>query len=302
MAKSTAAKVSTRAAAQHGLITYKQAPACGLGEDTLRRWARTGRAERVRPGVYRLGGAPDTWEQRLLALALSTGGVASHRAAGALWGLGDWRDLEVTVIGEARRRGKGEVHRSGDLERRHVTKRHGIDVTSPMRTLVDLGAVVEEHEVADALERALIGRVCSVVAVERALDDVARKGRDGAGVIRAVLDERALGQARPDGLLEARMARLMREHGLPEARFQYRVGRFTVDFAYPERLVAIEVDGHEVHGTPSALQRDLARQNALVTKGWTVLRFTWLDVVRRPEQVAATISLALAGVRGRAIA
>jgi very-short-patch-repair endonuclease len=37
------------------------------------------------------------------------------------------------------------------------------------------------------------------------------------------------------------------------------------------------------------MSADLARQNRLVTLGWTVLRFTWEQVVRRPGDVAATL-------------
>jgi very-short-patch-repair endonuclease len=286
-----------RARTQHSLITDKQAVALGVPTSTLANWVRAGRLERPWPRVYRIAGAPVTWEQKAMAAVLCTSSVASHRTAARIWRLGDYDDIEVTV--PRTRRGTANddalVHRSTDLARRHVTTRHGIPVTNPMRTLVDLGAV-DREAVADALERALIERVCGIVGIERVLDDVARRGRDGAGVIRAVLDERALGRAVPEGLLEARMARLLREHGLPAPRFQYRLGRFRVDFAYPAVKLAIEVDGFEVHGTPSALQRDLHRQNALVAKGWTVLRFTWLDVVRRPAEVAAEI----AGVLSRA--
>ena len=35
--------------------------------------------------------------------------------------------------------------------------------------------------------------------------------------------------------------------------------------------------------------RDARRQNALVAAGWTVLRFTWHDVVNDPTNVARTI-------------
>jgi very-short-patch-repair endonuclease/predicted transcriptional regulator of viral defense system len=306
--KTVASRVAARARVQHGLVTYDQAIECGLAEDALRRWRSLGRVERVQPRVYRVAGAPETPEQRLLAAVLTTGGVASHRAAARLWGLGEDggnSEVEVTVAGSGRRLHGGVIHRSQDLAAHHVTKRAGIPVTTPMRTLVDLGAVGErgrrDGAVADALERALIARVCSVVAIERTLDDVARRGRSGAGVIRRVLDERALGQARPDGLLEARMARLLREHGLPAPRFQYRVrgpaGRLLarVDFAYPAERVALEVDGFEVHSSPKALQADLERQNRLVAAGWTVLRFTWLDVVRRPEFVVAQVGAVLRG-------
>lgn len=170
-----------------------------------------------------------------------------------------------------------------------------------------MGAVVDDRQVADALERALIARVCSVLAVERALDDVARRGRRGAGVIRRVLDERALGRARPDGLLEARTARVLREGGLPSPAFQHEVrvrGRLVarVDFAWPDMRVAVEVDGFEVHATPRAMQADLERQNRFVAAGWTVVRFTWLDVVRRPEWVAAQIAAVLRSRAARAAA
>lgn len=134
----------------------------------------------------------------------------------------------------------------------------------------------------------------TVPGLEMAYAELGR-GRAGAAVLRAVLDDRALGATRPDGLLEPHMARLLRDENLPPAHFQYGVragdGRFLarIDFAYPDRLLAIEVDGHEAHATPAALQRDLERQNALVALGWTVLRFTWSDVVRRPRRVAGDV-------------
>jgi very-short-patch-repair endonuclease len=284
---------------QHGLVSREQALRVGLSDVVLHDWVGHGRLERVHAGVYRVGGAPRRWEQEVMAAVLAGDGVASHRCAAHLWGLHDDNRVEVTVPRERRARANGVVvHRSKDLVGRHCTRRTGIPVTTPMRTLVDLGAVVGDEQVADALERALIARVCSVAAVERALDDVARKGRRGAGVIRRVLDERALGRARPEGLLEARLARVLREHGLPAPAFQHHVrvrGRLVarVDFAYPDVLLAIEVDGFEVHATPAAMQADLERQNRLVAAGWTVLRFTWLDVVRRPAWVAAQIKAVL---------
>jgi very-short-patch-repair endonuclease len=265
-------------------------------------WVGNGRLERVQPRVFRVAGVPATWEQEAMAAALCTGGVVSHRTAARFWALGDYGKIEVTVPRSRRGAASGViVHRSRDLRRRYVTKRAGVPVTNPMRTLVDLGAVLGRTDVEEALERAVVAKVCSVLAVEKALHDVARKGRAGAGVLRAVLDNRALGRDRPDGLLEVRMARLLREHGLPPARFQYEVrlgGRLLarVDFAYPEVLLAIEVDGFAVHGTPRAFQADLERQNRLVAAGWTVLRFTWLDVVRRPEWVVTQIRAVLEGL------
>jgi very-short-patch-repair endonuclease len=292
--------LARRARTQHGLITDRQAHECGVSKAALARWTDGGRLEHLLPTVYRLAGAPDSWEQSVMAATLSSDGTASHRAAARFWELGDYLEVELTVPRSRRgtvpgRRRGVIVHRSGDIEARFTTRRAGVPVTNPMRTLVDLGAVVAEAQVADAVERALIARVCSAAAIERTLDDVARRGRRGAGVIRRVMDERALGHARPDGLLEARMARLLRERGLPAPHFQFHVRRHgrliaRVDFAYPDIRLAIEVDGFEVHGTPSAFQHDVERQNRLMAAGWTVLRFTWRDVVSRPDWVVAQIS------------
>ena len=41
--------------------------------------------------------------------------------------------------------------------------------------------------------------------------------------------------------------------------------------------------------TPERFQRDRSRQNRLVAAGWTVLRFTWRDLVERPGYVVRTI-------------
>lgn len=106
-----------------------------------------------------------------------------------------------------------------------------------------------------------------------------------------------------DSWLEPRMARLLRDAGLPPAVFHHVIttpaGLFLaeVDFAYPTLKLAIEVDGFTVHGTPRAMSKDFVRQNGLVPHGWHVLRFTWHQVVRQPAMVAATIAAALAGLQ-----
>jgi very-short-patch-repair endonuclease len=158
-----------------------------------------------------------------------------------------------------------------------------------MRTIVDLGAVVPASTVELALDRAEVARVCAVAAVEWELARVARPGRRGSGPLREVLDRRALLDTPPDGVLEPRFARLLKNAGLPPAQFQHPVGRYKIDFAYPSLMLAIEVDGYGPHSSRRAFQIDRDRQNELVARGWTVLRFTWADVVKRPDHVARLI-------------
>ena len=62
-----------------------------------------------------------------------------------------------------------------------------------------------------------------------------------------------------------------------------------VDVALPAQRIALEVDGMAYHVDVDRFRRDRSRQNELVGLGWTVLRFTWADIVDRPGYVAAMV-------------
>jgi very-short-patch-repair endonuclease len=298
-------------AAQHGLVHLDQARTLGLGDDVLHRAARVGVVERRQPAVYALAGAPRTWHQDLMAAVLDAGdgAAASHRAAAILLGIADRtaeRVVEISVPRPRNSRTPGViVHRSGDLVPEHVTEVDGIPCTGPLRTLVDLGAVERWPVVSDALERALQSGAVTLRGAEWMLTELSQRGRSGCGRFRRVLDERALDTVSPDpGLLEPRMARLLRASGLPFPAYQHVVtvgGCFVarVDFAYVELKEAFEVDGFGKHGTPAAMGAGFERDHLLRAAGWNVTHFNWRHVVKRPQYVESTIRSVL-GVHGRA--
>lgn len=286
------------AARQHGLIEITQARELGIDDDGVARRVVSGRLVRVHPGVYRIAGAPVTREQLLLAacLAAGPGSAVSHRSAAHDWTLAEFPDVVEIVTPRATwPRLKGvRVHRSKDLDPNHITWRHGMPITKPLRTLVDLGQSAP-WAVADALELGLAARLFSMKAVDAALEEFSCKGRTGIGVLRRIVDARALERGIPDGLLEPRFARLVRRHGLPMPDFQVWVAPgIRVDFAYPDRMIAIEVDGFGSRRTPADLDRSNERQNVLILQGWTVLRFSWKQVVKQPETVAKQLLVTLA--------
>lgn len=292
------------AARQHGLVTRHQLTESGMRPSTITDWARRGQLRRVRPGVFATPGSNPTDLQRLMAVVLAAGdgAVASHRAAAWLWDLVDDLTFEITVPRARRLRPEGAtVHRPLDDHVARRSIRFGVPVTNPLRTLCDLGSVVSADELSLAVERALTTRLVSVKGLRREATESAAQGRRGPRALIDVLEARALTDRPPDSVFESRVAAFFRRHRLPRPVYQYTVrrsGRFLarVDFAYPEWLLAIEFDGHDAHRTPAQLQRDLTRQNLLVTAGWTILRFTWADVVERPEVVAATIRAQLANL------
>jgi very-short-patch-repair endonuclease len=302
-------RLEQRAERQYALFTLAQAGTCGLDPKTVYRRVSRGQYLHEQPGVFALAGAPQSWERTVLAACLSAGAeaVASHRTAARIWGLTDTSEeiVELTVPRRRLPRTHGvTIHRSTDLAAEHTTVRKRIPVTNPLRTMVDLAAVLPPDELEDALDAGLAyPSLFSVTAVAAMRARLARQGRTGTGVLRKVLEERALGDAVSDSELEKRMAKLLRRAGLPAAVFHCVVrtpgGVFLaeVDFAYPEIRLAIEVDGFGVHGTPRAMAKDFVRQNGLVPYGWRVLRFTWRQVVRQPEMVARTIGEALTGLR-----
>jgi very-short-patch-repair endonuclease len=285
------------ARAQHGLLAHGQAAAI-LSEGQLRARLRDGRLEVVRRGVYRVGGAPDTWEQAVLAAVLSVpGSCASFRSAAALWtfeGFGR-ETVEITVPGRRRTRLEDViVHDSVVTGPGHVGRAQGIPVASPERTLCDLSAVVPAWSVERAVDEALRRKLVSLRSLARVSKALETKGRRRSTVMRGILERRLPGYEPGESAPERRIANLLVRAGLPAPVLQHRVrvgGRtLRIDLAYPETGIAIEYDGWSVHSTRSAFDRDRARANDLVVLGMKVLRFTSAS---SDQQIVDTVSSAL---------
>lgn len=93
---------------------------------------------------------------------------------------------------------------------------------------------------------------------------------------------------------EQEIVRLLVAAGFADFRLNHPVhvgGRlFLLDIAFPEVMLAIEVDGRAFHSDATAFQADRTRQNLLVSEGWRVLRFTWHDITQRPDHVLRQVA------------
>ena len=291
-------RMAQLASTQHGLAGRDQLLARGMTPAMVKSRLSAGRLELVHRGVYRVGGAPRSAAQAGLAACLAIGGTVavSHRGAARPWGvdLPEEPPVEVSVATtRSVRLPRVVVHRSIDLSPSCVVRRDGVPVTDPMRLLVDLGAVVAPWVVEAALDHLVGRKVVSVAGVQATLDDLAARGRSGCGVLRDILDRRSgVGMTMSQSQLEARFMQLCRRSGLPTPQFQYPVvggRRRRIDFAFPARRVAIEVDGYEFHSRHQVFEDDRVRANALELAGWTVLRFTWTQITSRPEYVVGVV-------------
>jgi very-short-patch-repair endonuclease len=209
-------------------------------------------------------------------LACGNDAVLSHRSAAELWGMlgrlrrpsdaggGGYAIVEVTVPrrgGRARRRGI-RIHRSSTLSPAECTRRAGIPVTKPSRTLADLRPLLSPAQLNAAIREAeFLG-----LPIEQ--------GRDGD---------------RTRTELEAKFLSLCRRHRLPQPEVNVRVDQFEVDFLWPPQRLVVEVDGWESHRTRSAFEEDRARDARLKLLGYDVLRFTWRQVEAEGAAVARTV-------------
>ncbi|VVT01786.1 conserved hypothetical protein [Erythrobacter sp. EC-HK427] len=71
----------------------------------------------------------------------------------------------------------------------------------------------------------------------------------------------------------------------PKFRKQYPIGDYVVDFACTAARLLVEIDGkaHDMGDNP---QRDIARQQLLEAKGWSVLRIPASEVLADPSAIA----------------
>lgn len=293
-------RLSSLARHQHGVFTRAQAVSAGLTLGAIEGRVRWGQWIAVDHGVYRAAETPTSWSQRLLAACLAGPAVASHRSAAALWGFPDFgeREVEITAMRHRRRKSPDVIwHESVRLDSDEVTKIDAIPVTTPTRTIIDLGAVVPEQSVVDALDDAVRRKLTSVERLERELERWGNRRR-GSGIVRRAAARRRL-EPVPESALETEFESLVDRSGLPTPSRQWVVrdpdGDFVarVDFAYPAARLAVEIQSIRFHAGPDEWRAWMAREAELVAAGWRVLQVTARDLRARPDQLVKRLIRAL---------
>jgi very-short-patch-repair endonuclease len=186
------------------------------------------------------------------------------------------------VTSRARRRHAAITAHRAELAPEDVTVRFGIPVTTVARTLVDLAHELSLDDLAGALREAQYLKLYDLRAIHAALV------RRPCNALRDLLP-----QVVSKEKMEDRFLRLCKRHGLPKPKRQHRIDGHAYDFAWPTHQVVVETDGWQAHSGPHAFQADRTLTNELQLRGWTVLRFTWHDLTKRPHQVADAVRRAL---------
>lgn len=253
---------------------------------TSRRRLRTaladGRVVRLATGRYAQPLASEAF-----VVAARLGGCVSHLSAAMHWG---WKvklppDKPTVTVPRNRFGLAGdevELHWA-DLP---AARRRG-NVTCPVQTVLDCSRAYDFDvalSVADSAARAGVRQEEMLAAAHAS----PRTGRAKAVRVAEAADVRA---ANPFESVLRAIA--MDVPGLCVLPQQWvggtdRIGR--VDLLDPRLGLVIEAESFEFHSERKSLARDVHRYTAMVRAGYTVVRFTWEDVMLRPAYVRAVLT------------
>jgi hypothetical protein len=262
-------------------VSREQLVSRGVTVRSIERRLQAGRLRAIYRGVYAVGHDAIPIRGRLCAalLVAGPGSALSHRTAAYVLALlpSMLPFVEITTTKRAPRNRPGLVfHRATTLE---ATKKHGLPVTTPIRTLRDL-AVTHTHEVERAASEALVLKLITK-------DDLTNQRGPGAALL-ASLVRAGIGPTR--SRLERAFLKAVVKAGLPEPLVGHRIGPYTVDFFWPSHNFVVETDGDRYHSHVIAIPRDRGKDAALRLLGCEVLRVPEDELPEAPATVARVLS------------
>jgi very-short-patch-repair endonuclease len=284
--------IDTILSRQAGVIGRDQAIRAGLSRDAVDHRLRLRRWRPLHPRVYLASGHRYDDEARVRAAALWAGDASVLCGVAAAWwhGMAERPPVTVAVTVPRQRHPRarpGITVCRRDLAPEDVLERRGVAVTA--RPLTVLEAAVELGGGGGLLlDRALQRWVGFPEVYEAYCRNLGSHGSTTAGRLLVAAADRSACVA------ERLLVRLLRESGATGWRCGVPASNYLIDLAFPASRVAIEVDGWAWHMDAERAQGDKRRRNALVRQGWTILRYTWLDLTSRPRAVIAEIAHAVA--------
>jgi hypothetical protein len=263
-------------------FTTAGAHAAGINRKRLRSALRDGLIRRVLHGVYLRADQPDTVETRAAcaALVVAPGSVLRDRTAAWVHGVDVLTYAEHDLLPPLETcvaRFRAPTDRSGidggtrDLSEDDVMAVHGLLVTTPLRTALDLGCNLRRRDALAALDQFM--RLHGITQEQLHRDASRFFRRRGVVQLRQLIP---LADHRAESPRESWTRIEIIDAGLPCPEPQLwievdGVPTYRVDLAYRRCRVAVEYDGEEFHRTSEQKTHDAERREWLRDDGWTVV-------------------------------
>jgi very-short-patch-repair endonuclease len=271
---------------QHGVLTRSDLLGLGFGPRSIEHRVESGRLHPIARGIYAVGRPELTPRGRWMAAVLvcGDGAALSHRSAAALWGFGyeEGKRLDVSIRRSSRLERPGiVVHQRLSLPDRSVVRRHGIPVTHPIQTLIDVATELKPLRLERAVNEADKLDLVDPETLREALDGYG--GMPGVRTLRPMLDRHTFRLSDSD--LEVLFRPLAIAGGFPVPLTKHRVLGYETDFFFPDHDLIVETDGLRYHRTPSQQARAVKRDQKHVAAGFRVLRFTHWQIAHAADEV-----------------
>lgn len=255
----------------------------GVTEPDLRRALRDGAVRSLARGVFVAEQVPDSIELRARAVAavVKPHHVVTDRTAAWLHGIDihvySEHDLvppiEICALrGHEPTTRAGTCARTRDLRSDDVMVLHGVLVTTPLRTALDLGCCLRRREAFAVLVE--FAREHGLSTEDYAMGLRRFRGRRGVVQLRGLIP---LVDSRLESQRESWVYLAIHDRDLPLPQPQHwieidGVPTYRLDFAYARLRVCVEYDGYDGHRrTPEQREHDRARRGWLRDEGWTVI-------------------------------
>lgn len=262
-----------------------------MSSDQIVRAVKDRHLHRILPAVYAVGHRNITpagwWKAATLQVPDS---LISLNSAAQNWHLREttrFNPIHLSAPGNTR------PHRLLRTQRRTLhhpdaTIHNGIPTTSLARTLLDIAA----YEGAESLERILREahfRHRHKRPAQRLAELIARNpGARGTRIAREVLESRGYTH-RIVSPLEDRFRHFLAARNYDDPVFNFKVviqGRtYYLDAAWPDLLVAVELDGRDSHFDDAAHEADRERDAILLAAGWRIPRITSHRLDTAPDEI-----------------
>lgn len=264
-----------------------------MGPAAIARWVNAGRLYREHRGVYSVGCRAVTPLERAMAavLACGPGAVLSHGSALTLWGIWKRWDLPFEVTLTTDRRPKGiRVHRVRQLDKRDVTRHHGIPVTTLARALLDCGPRMTAKSLTRAVnDGRLNGQVHPAALADVSERNPHHRGRPQVELVLGNATERPTRSS-----FEDTFPAFCERHQLPIPRMNAIVCGYEVDALFEQQKVIVELDGWAFHSSRTSFETDRSRDAETLAAGFATLHITWARYQQQPDKEAARLRTILA--------
>lgn len=283
-----------------GMVSRAMLLESGRSRHWIDREVRAGRLRVIKPGFYRvleLDGHMDLLKAATLALPNA---VVSHQSAAHLLRLPRLPALVPTLTVRARTTHEFPgvtVRRTDDLKSQHVAKVEGLRTTNVMRTLFDLAGILDEAIVDGMIEALVIEGRLQLPAFADFSRSLARKGKRGSVATASIVERRLKNGGVSPTALEREGLAVIRAAGLPEPELEYPAPwnqKERIDIAWPPSRLGLEWDSKSWHAKTEDMANDRRRDREAALAGWVILRYTWDDVVHRPDRIVREVSSLLA--------